>query len=64
MFPISIIQETFFLGINLTAKYAGTSKSKVNSALDQACGGVLFIDEAYALTTCTYGTEVINTLVG
>lgn len=51
---------------DLVAGYVGQTSIQVQNAVRQAKGGVLFIDEAYALTptsTVDYGTEAIATLV-
>lgn len=49
----------------LTGQYAGHTAKKTEEVFRSALGGVLFIDEAYALAsnTSSYGTEAINTLV-
>ncbi|RZJ49666.1 MAG: AAA family ATPase, partial [Flavobacterium sp.] len=51
----------------LVAGYVGQTAAKVNTAVEASLGGVLFIDEAYALTQNLtgndYGTEAVNTLI-
>ncbi len=52
----------------LVAGYIGQSAIKTGEKIDQAIGGVLFIDEAYSLTMGLggqgdYGSEVISTLL-
>lgn len=50
----------------LIGEYVGTTAPKVNHLCDSAYGGVLFIDEAYALCTGSqqdYGPEAIATLL-
>jgi SpoVK/Ycf46/Vps4 family AAA+-type ATPase len=52
----------------LVGQYIGQTAPKVKEAIDKARGGVLFIDEAYALVrskedTKDYGHEVLETLV-
>lgn len=50
----------------LIAEYVGQTATKTNAIIDSALNGVLFIDEAYALTTNSrndYGSEAIATLV-
>ena len=51
-------------------QYLGDTEANVKSYVDKAMGGVLFIDEAYALGTTThnkdggsYGLDAINTLL-
>ena len=51
----------------LVAGYVGQTALKVKDVIDQSIGGVLFIDEAYALISETaesdFGQEAINTLL-
>lgn len=51
----------------LVAGYIGHTALKVQSVLQEALGGILFIDEAYALTTNKgendFGTEAVETLL-
>ncbi|WP_456313747.1 AAA family ATPase [Pseudomonas shirazensis] len=51
----------------LVAGYVGQTATKVNTAVESSIGGVLFIDEAYALTQNLsgndYGAEAVNTLL-
>ncbi|MNL39267.1 Stage V sporulation protein K [compost metagenome] len=51
----------------LVAGYVGQTAAKVNTAVESSLGGVLFIDEAYALTQNAfgndYGAEAVNTLL-
>lgn len=50
----------------LVAGYVGQTAPKVNKACDEAKGGVLFIDEAYALVTESeqdFGAEAVATLL-
>lgn len=51
----------------LVAGYVGHTALKVQSVLQDALGGILFIDEAYALTTNKgendFGTEAVETLL-
>lgn len=50
----------------LVAGYVGQTAIKTAEAIDQAIGGVLFIDEAYALSTRgqnDFGAEAIETLI-
>lgn len=51
---------------DLVASYLGQTASKTTGKVDEAMGGVLFIDEAYALTAergNLYGAEAVATLV-
>ncbi|HET7229757.1 MAG TPA: AAA family ATPase [Longimicrobium sp.] len=51
----------------LVAGYVGQTAMKVTEVVERAVGGVLFIDEAYALTTgrgqTDFGYEAVDTLV-
>jgi ATP-dependent Clp protease ATP-binding subunit ClpA len=51
----------------MVAGYVGQTATKVDKAVQESKGGVLFIDEAYALTTNgfgnDYGAEAVNTLL-
>jgi Cdc6-like AAA superfamily ATPase len=50
----------------LVAGYVGQTAIKVNQVVEQALGGILFIDEAYSLTQDNendYGKEAIDTLL-
>ncbi|MBR4483395.1 MAG: AAA family ATPase [Paludibacteraceae bacterium] len=49
----------------LVAEYLGQTAVKTNAIIDSALGGVLFIDEAYALAEKddSYGYEAISTLL-
>ncbi len=42
----------------------GQTKEKVAKVMEAARGGVLFIDEAYAMGQGTYGEEAITKLLG
>lgn len=47
----------------LVAGYVGQTAIKTAALIDEAVGGVLFIDEAYALAGDDFGGEAIDTLV-
>lgn len=51
----------------LIAGYVGQTAIKTDEVVDQSMGGVLFIDEAYALNTNSntndYGSEAVNTIL-
>lgn len=51
----------------LVAGYVGQTATKVDAAVESSLGGVLFVDEAYALTQNAfgndYGAEAVNTLL-
>jgi SpoVK/Ycf46/Vps4 family AAA+-type ATPase len=51
---------------DLVAEYVGHTAPKTTKVIDSAIGGVLFIDEAYTLTSTSeldYGKEAIETLL-
>ncbi|MFF0339839.1 AAA family ATPase [Kribbella sp. NPDC004875] len=51
-------------GNELMGKYIGQTAPKVQRAVDQALGGVLFIDEAYTLADRhSYGADALATLI-
>ena len=53
-------------GLDLVADHLGGTAKKTNQVIDQALDGVLFIDEAYALTESDnqdFGKEAITTLL-
>nr|WP_315203122.1 AAA family ATPase [uncultured Flavobacterium sp.] len=51
----------------MVAGYVGQTAGKVDKVVEESLGGVLFIDEAYALTQNAlgndYGSEAVNTLL-
>jgi AAA lid domain/ATPase family associated with various cellular activities (AAA) len=47
----------------LVAGYVGQTALKTSDVVKSALGGVLFVDEAYALASDDFGSEAINTLV-
>lgn len=50
-------------GLDLQGSYLGHTKDKVNEAMAEAQGGVLFIDEAYSLGGGYYSKEAVDQLV-
>jgi len=51
---------------DLVASYLGQTATKTTGKIDESMGGILFIDEAYALTAereNLYGAEAVSTLV-
>ena len=48
---------------DLVGAYVGQTAPRVRAAVEQALGGVLFIDEAYAVAGDSYGQEAVATLV-
>jgi SpoVK/Ycf46/Vps4 family AAA+-type ATPase len=55
------VEETS--GLNMQGQYVGQTKDVVESLLDKAKGGVLFIDEAYTLGQGSFGSEACDSLV-
>ncbi|MBB6018636.1 AAA family ATPase [Deinococcus radiopugnans] len=66
---IGLLEEGHLVEVDrsgLIADYLGQTAGKVQAAVQSARGGILFIDEAYALKTDardSYGQEAINTLL-
>eukprot|EP01035_Chromulina_nebulosa_P018635 gene18635-24374_t len=51
-------------GLDLQGSYLGQTKDKVNQAMTEAQGGVLFIDEAYSLgSSSLFSKEAVDQLV-
>jgi hypothetical protein len=50
--------------LDLTGEYIGQSKKVIEGKMEEARGGVLFIDEAYKLGEGSYGSEVMVKLLG
>lgn len=61
LLPTDKLVETSAL--DLTGEFVGQSKSKMQEKMDEARGGVLFIDEAYELGVGSYGSDVMTKLV-
>ena len=55
------VEETS--GLKLQGQYSGQTQKVVESILDKAKGGLLFIDEAYTLGQGMFGSEACDTLV-
>ncbi len=69
LFAIGIISENKLVEVerkDLIAGYIGQTAIKVSDVVEKAMGGILFIDEAYSLTTKyerDFGPEAIATLI-
>lgn len=50
-------------GLDLMGNYLGQTAQVTQKTVDYAKGGVLFIDEAYAITESQYGVEAVNVLL-
>jgi len=50
-------------GLDLVANYSGQTSDKTRIILERAKGGVIFIDEAYAIAEDLYGREAIDVLL-
>ena len=66
---LGILKKNVFIEVSrgdLVANYSGQTATKVIQKIDEAEGGILFIDEAYTLNNGEndeFGKEAINTLV-
>lgn len=67
---LGVVREDVFVEVDrsgLVSNFIGHTAIKTREVCESALGGVLFIDEAYALTTKTgqndYGIEAVNTLL-
>ena len=69
LYNAGIIHENKLVEVekkDLVGKYTGETAIKTTDIIEKAMGGILFVDEAYALTGSrgsSYGTEAIDTLI-
>lgn len=71
LYNLKYIKENKLIEVtskDLVAEYVGQTAPKTNAVIERALGGVLFIDEAYALATGvgdsnSYNAEAIATLI-
>ena len=66
LFELGIIEDNKVVEVeprNLIGTYTGESAQRTASYVNQAMGGVLFIDEAYAIGDSECGKEAIATLI-
>ncbi|MEO5875550.1 MAG: AAA family ATPase [Streptosporangiaceae bacterium] len=49
--------------VDLVGEHLGATAIKTNKVVDSALGGVLFVDEAYALSSDAFGAESVQTLL-
>lgn len=66
LFDLGIIEENKVFEIepkDLKSPYIGESAIKTSKIIDKAMGGVLFVDEAYAIGNDSGGKEAIATLI-
>ena len=68
LYNLGYIKENKLMEVtskDLVAEYVGQTSIKTNSVIERAIGGVLFIDEAYSLSSklSTYNDEAIATLI-
>lgn len=66
LYDNKLIKENKFIeisGLDLLGNYIGHTAEKTRVILNYAKGGILFIDEAYAIVGSSYGQEAINTLL-
>ena len=67
-YNLGVIKENKMIEVSredLVAEYLGQSEIKTKKVLENALGGVLFIDEAYSLTKNKddYGSAVVDTIL-
>ena len=66
MKEMGILKSGHFVEVDrggLVGRYVGETAPKTTDKFMSALGGILFIDEAYALATDSYGKEAIDTIV-
>ena len=66
LYDNKLIKENKFIeisGLDLLGNYIGQTAEKTRVIINYAKGGILFIDEAYAIVGSSYGQEAINTLL-
>ena len=68
LYSLGYIKENKLMEVtskDLVAEYVGQTSIKTNNVIERALGGVLFIDEAYSLSSklSTYNEEAIATLI-
>ena len=69
LYDMGIISENKLIEVerkDLVAEYIGQTATKTSEVINKAMGGVLFVDEAYTLSTeskSDYGAEAIATLI-
>lgn len=66
LFDLGIIEENKVVEVevkDLKSQYIGESAIKTAGVIDKAMGGVLFIDEAYAIGDDNHGKDVIAALI-
>lgn len=56
-------EVTYASRTDLVGQYVGETAQKTRKVMDKGRGGVIFIDEAYALNDDSYGKEAIDELV-
>ena len=68
LYNLGYIKENKLMEVtskDLVAEYVGQTSIKTNNVIERALGGILFIDEAYSLSSklSTYNEEAIATLI-
>ncbi len=66
LFSVGVLKTNKFKEVerkDLVAEYAGHTEQKTSKVIESALGGVLFIDEAYALAHDQYGAEAMEILI-